>query len=76
MTPADLRTFRSRLGLSQAKLAARLDVDVMTISRWERGTRAIPPFLHLALERLAGSAKAKVAEKVANGPKSRLVPRP
>lgn len=25
-------------------------MDVMTISRWERDVRRIPPFLHLALE--------------------------
>lgn len=35
--------------MSQAGLAELLGVDVMTISRWERGIINIPPFLHLAL---------------------------
>lgn len=37
------------MDLSQAELAAQLEVDVMTVSRWERGVRSIPPFLRLAL---------------------------
>lgn len=60
MTPDDLRAFRNKLGLSQAGLARALDVDVMTISRWERGAMAIqhPTILRLALERLADTPKA------------------
>ena len=53
MTPADLQTWRKEAGFSQSGLAAVLGVDVMTVSRWERGTREIPPFLHLALRALA-----------------------
>lgn len=36
-SPDALKQARDRLGLSQAKLAARLDLPVNTISRWERG---------------------------------------
>lgn len=36
-SPAALKQVRDRLDLSQAKLAARLDLPVNTISRWERG---------------------------------------
>jgi len=50
MTPAQLIAWRNKNGYSQAQLAEVLAVDVMTISRWERGVRGIPPFLHLALE--------------------------
>ncbi len=50
MTPVELRTWRAQAGLSQGQLSACLGVDIMTVSRWERGLRSIPPFLHLALE--------------------------
>jgi DNA-binding transcriptional regulator YiaG len=53
MTSAQLRAWRTKNGFSQNQLADILSVDVMTISRWERGVREIPPFLHLALERVA-----------------------
>lgn len=52
MTPTELQAWRATLGVSQARLAALLGVRTMTISRWETGTRAIPSFLHLALEAL------------------------
>ena len=52
MTSAELRAWRTSLGISQAMLARLLKVDVMTVSRWERGVRSIPPFLDLALEHL------------------------
>ena len=52
MTPTDLKNWRHEHKMSQGTLALALGVDVMTISRWERGLRSIPPFLHLALERL------------------------
>ena len=52
MTPAELQTWRKQAGLSQSGLAALLGVRSMTVSRWELGTREIPPFLHLALDAL------------------------
>jgi transcriptional regulator with XRE-family HTH domain len=50
MTSRELKAWRLRNSYSQSELAKALQVDVMTISRWERGVRQIPPFLHLALE--------------------------
>lgn len=53
MEPKDLIEWRKRNKYSQAKLAKVLGVDVMTVSRWERGLRdrkGIPPFLHYALQ--------------------------
>jgi len=49
MAPESLQEWRRRQGISQGKLATLLGVNVMTVSRWERGVREIPPFLHLAL---------------------------
>lgn len=49
MTSDELRKWREVNGFSQARLAWDLSVAIMTVSRWERGVRAIPPFLHLAL---------------------------
>ena len=59
MSGTELRTVRNKLGLSQAGLARALGVDVMTVSRWERGAMAIqhPTILRLALERLAHTKK-------------------
>ena len=53
MTSVQLRSWRTKNGFSQNQLADILSVDVSTVSRWERGVREIPPFLHIALERVA-----------------------
>jgi transcriptional regulator with XRE-family HTH domain len=50
MTPKRLKSWRVKNEYSQGELASTLKVDVMTVSRWERGVREIPSFLHLALE--------------------------
>jgi transcriptional regulator with XRE-family HTH domain len=52
MVGDDLILWRKREGLTQRGLAQSLGVDVMTISRWERGTRGIPVLLPIALEAL------------------------
>lgn len=49
MTKDELKKWRANSNYSQAQLAKALKVAVMTVSRWETGTRAIPTFLHLAL---------------------------
>ncbi len=50
MTPNELRKRREALLLTQAELAARLEVAPNTVARWERGERAIPPLLKHALQ--------------------------
>ena len=52
MNSGDLKEWRKANGYSQGRLAKALTVHVMTVSRWERGTRCIPPFLPLALQAL------------------------
>ena len=70
MAPRELKEWRERNGLSQAKLAKALGVDVMTVSRWERGVREVPSFLHLALLGLEITAK-KGGEMGRQGVKSK-----
>jgi len=43
---------RLSLGASQAQLAEALGVDVMTISRWERGVHAVPASVARLIERM------------------------
>jgi transcriptional regulator with XRE-family HTH domain len=50
MTRNDLPKWREKNGYTQSQLAKALGVNVMTVSRWERGVREISSFLHLALE--------------------------
>jgi DNA-binding transcriptional regulator YiaG len=43
MTPAQIRTIRKALGISQARLGAIMGVRHQTISEWERGIRIASP---------------------------------
>ena len=53
MTPRQLRRWMEREGYSVRSLAERLGVEPSTVQRWRDGSRTIPPFLELALERVA-----------------------
>lgn len=65
MTPKELKAWRKKNGYSQGKLAKVLGVASLSVSRWERGVRQIPSFLHLALEclKLKGGEIKKVKGK-------------
>ena len=52
MTPEDLKKWRTEHGYTQITLSHALRTHSMTISKWERGEREIPSFLHLALDAL------------------------
>ena len=52
MTSEALQAWRKKNKYSQSQLAKALDVIPLTVSRWERGVREIPSFLHLALKAL------------------------
>jgi DNA-binding transcriptional regulator YiaG len=52
LSAQDLIGWRMRMRLSRADLAHELNVDPSTVKRWERSERAIPPYLHLALDSL------------------------
>ncbi|MGO9613077.1 MAG: helix-turn-helix domain-containing protein [Dissulfurispiraceae bacterium] len=50
MTAKELKEWRLKNGYTQAELGKILNVNKMTVYRWEAEMRAIPSFLHLALE--------------------------
>jgi transcriptional regulator with XRE-family HTH domain len=65
MTPEEIRKWRTNTGFTQQLLADELGVSVITVCRWETGARAIPSYLHLALEALGirkgvGKSKKKI----------------
>jgi transcriptional regulator with XRE-family HTH domain len=49
MTADELKAWRRTNGCSQSLLAQALGITTQTVSRWERETREISSFLHLAL---------------------------
>jgi transcriptional regulator with XRE-family HTH domain len=57
MSGKELQEWRRKWGLSQEGLVRRLGVIRITVARWETGTRAIPPFLPLALAALEYNIK-------------------
>ena len=66
MKPSELTKWRKNYRYTQKELADLLGVARMTVVRWEKAMREIPPFLHLALrslEKKGGGEKAKRARK-------------
>lgn len=54
MTPQDLKDWRAQHGgMSQAQLAAHLEVSLGTIRKYEQGERKIPAYFWRALRDLA-----------------------
>lgn len=52
LTPKELIEWRLKNRYTQARLGKELEVAAITVYRWEKAMRAIPPFLHLALKYL------------------------
>ena len=52
VNPVELKQWRQKNNCSQGILATVLGIDVITVSRWERGLQKIPPYLHYALENI------------------------
>jgi len=63
MTPKNLKKWRLKQGYTQVALAQVLGVIPITVSRWERGVREIPSFLHLTLDALECKKKEVKKEK-------------
>lgn len=56
MTPAELKSIRHQLGLTQRQLGEALgynERDASTVRRWEYGHRTIPPVVALLLRYMA-----------------------
>src|SRR5271157_6634851 len=58
----DIKALRSRLGITQARLAELMGVSFVTVSRWENGASAPSP------SALATILKAEIAGLAAFGP--------
>ncbi len=52
MNPSELIQWRKKNKYSQIRLGKALGVHTLTVYRWEKAMREIPPFLHLALKYL------------------------
>jgi transcriptional regulator with XRE-family HTH domain len=61
MTAKDFRAMRLKRNYSQSQLAREFDVDVGTISRWEREEIKIPRLAELALVSLKPRRKTRKA---------------
>ena len=59
--PADVRTVRATLGVSQTEFALMIGVSVATLRNWEQGRR-VPDGPALALLRVAAKNPQAVAE--------------
>ena len=65
MTNAELKSLRSRLGLTQAALAKAVGVAPNTLARWERGELGIPGW---AAERLDAAARSGSSGRAVSRP--------
>ncbi len=63
MEPEELKRRRENLGMTQQQLADLLGVNQMTVSRWERDERGIPPYLHLALQTIERDSRGRSDKK-------------
>lgn len=53
MTPAEFRDTRKAMGLTQAELAAELDVSRSQVYRWENGRAPVPRMAEIAIGQIA-----------------------
>jgi DNA-binding transcriptional regulator YiaG len=63
VTKDELKKLRARLGLTQQQLAKKLNVDVATISRWERGARGIGNPEEILLRAIENESKENGSKK-------------
>lgn len=59
MSPQELRSWRARMGMTQAALAAALGLGLRTVTGWERGEAAVPRLAQLAIEAI----EARLSER-------------
>jgi DNA-binding transcriptional regulator YiaG len=61
VTGPQLRRARRRLGLTQAQLAAQLDVHLVTVNRWEMDHVPVPKAVAMALPLLKPRRPRRIA---------------
>ncbi len=59
MTGREFKKWRTRIGMSQAKVAAALEVTEMTVYRWETDKSVILKTVELALRQLEAELKTR-----------------
>lgn len=74
MTPAELKAWRERLGLSTRWLAERWHVRELTVQRWERDRQA-PDGVLADMQQLIAAYRIQAATLAATGQKAVEVPR-
>ena len=62
MTPTEIKSLRTVLGLSQTDFARLFDVHFMTVSKWERGAVVPSPYQVALMEQFRRTAQAQQAE--------------
>tara|TARA_R110002020_G_scaffold245223_3_gene458891 strand:+ start:12800 stop:13009 length:210 start_codon:yes stop_codon:yes gene_type:complete len=62
MTPNEFKQARSVLGLSQTKMASKLDVSYQTIQAWEQGRNPISKVVEMAVLHLLNTSIEKPKE--------------
>jgi transcriptional regulator with XRE-family HTH domain len=63
MKADELKQWRENWNLSREELARELKTTSVTIWRWEKGLRGIPPYLHLALIQIQGTFIEMLSEQ-------------
>ena len=64
MTGLELKEMRENLGLTQSQLAKGLNIDRVTISRWERGKRNISRKYEAQIKMINGTTQQAEAQFV------------
>jgi DNA-binding XRE family transcriptional regulator len=72
----ELRHVRGVLGLTKSGLATALGVSLRSVEEWEGSRNPAPPYLQLALDRLASLKAAADGERAREIRDGRMVPTP
>ena len=70
MTPADVRSNRERLGMTQTQFANTLGIARSTVARWESADAFIPGWLPIAIKALHTSSLASARVAIVSGDKA------
>ena len=63
MQADEIKAIRTRAGMTQAQFAREIGVDVLSVSRWERGVYTPLPIVQAAIKAKFGSKPRKSNKK-------------